>query len=67
MLRYLAEEPEVIYSECLEQVSLPLLQKIAEPIDYDDDILFFVSSILKKKKATSELFSLILQYLPAVH
>jgi chaperone required for assembly of F1-ATPase len=66
-VRYLAEEPDVVYSECLEQVSLPLLQKIAQPIDYDDDILFFLSSILKKKKATSQLFSQILQYLPGVH
>jgi hypothetical protein len=46
----MAECPTFGYSEILEQIAQPLLQQIAQPVDFDDDILFFVGSILKKQK-----------------
>jgi hypothetical protein len=45
----------------------PLLQKIAEDIDYDDDIFFLVSAILKKRKQTSQVLLDMLPYFPAVN
>jgi hypothetical protein len=51
----------------LELTVTPLLQKIAEPIDYDDDILFLVSSIIKKLKLVSPTLLQILEYLPQVN
>lgn len=50
IIRFLAEDPAIVYSDQVEAIALPLLQKIAENVDFDDDILFFVSSILKKRK-----------------
>ena len=49
LIRYIAECPEIGYMDLMEQIAQPLLQQIAQPIDYDDDILFFISSILKKR------------------
>lgn len=60
IVRFLAEEENVAYFPCIEEMGEPLLRQIAEPIDDDDDILFFVSSLLKKKKDTSPIFSAML-------
>jgi hypothetical protein len=67
LIRFIAECPTIGYSNILEQIALPLLQQIAQPVDYDDDIIFFVGSILKKQKQPSQLMLDILQYLPEVN
>ena len=67
LVRFLAEDENVPYYPCLEEMAHPLLKQIAEPIEDDDDILFFISSLLKKKKQSSQLFREIVTYLPLVH
>lgn len=54
----------------IEEAATPLLLMISqvESIEFDDDILFFISSLLKKKQATnSQLLREVIQFFPRFH
>ena len=54
----------------IEQCTVPLLQFVASPqdIEFDDDIIFFISSLLKKSKScNSQILRDAFQYLPLFH
>ena len=51
----------------IEQCSLPLLKFMQDPdsVNFDDDLIFFISSLLKKSKSTnSAILREAFQYLP---
>ena len=53
--------------EIIESCALPLLQFMQNPeaVNFDDDIIFFISSILKKSKSTdSPILQQAFQFLP---
>lgn len=69
LIRYVAEHRHFTdrMVPVIEQCSLPLLKFMQDPdqINFDDDIIFFISSLLKKTKSTnSAILREAFQYLP---
>ena len=69
ILRYVAEHEHFNdhMVEIIESCALPLLQFMQNPeaVNFDDDIIFFISSLLKKSKSTdSPILQQAFQFLP---
>ena len=69
VVRYVAEHEhfadKMVY--VIEQCSLPLLRFMQDPdsVSFDDDLIFFISSLLKKSRSTdSEILRQAFQFLP---
>ena len=73
IIRYIAEHEHfkgIIMLAIIEQSSIPLLQFVANPeaVDFDDDIIFFISSLLKKSKScNSQILKEAFPHLPKFH
>lgn len=70
-IRFVAEHDYFVsnYLNAIEESLRPLFEYLAKPqtIDFDDDILFCICSIMKKSKCVSDSIKHVFRYLPQFH
>lgn len=70
-IRFLAEHDYFSsdFLAIIEESIKPLLEFLAQPgsIDFDDDLLFCISSIIKKSKVVSQTMRVVFPYLDPLH